>query len=131
MGLKVRTFRAGSPRESDEGLRIGTVRFLPRGVKKADYAKRDYFDVWFPEVAPSGELVKQGIGLHDADDKSWKRFEAKYRKEMTKTGPRQSIQLLAEIAKKYPIAVGCYCENESRCHRSILLKLIQEAAEKK
>ena len=126
---KPRTFRIGTPRNSTEGLRIGTVRFLPRGVKKEDYARLDYFDVWFPLLAPSTELLKW---LKTADwrgDKvRWSKFKERYVSEMKKTDARQGIKLLAELSKSTPLSIGCYCEDESFCHRSILRELIQKAA---
>lgn len=128
MKLQLRTFQVGSPRKRGEGLRIGTVRYLPRGVHKKDYAKLDYFDIWFPILAPSRKLVtwahkQQNTGI---------KFREKYRREMmNNTDSRQAIKLLAHLALKTPIAIGCYCEDESRCHRSVLRKLIEEEASKK
>ena len=116
----------GSPRDPDEGLRIGTVRYLPRGIRKQDYARRDYFDIWLPILAPSRDLLsqlKQG-------DLSPAKFFARYRSEMSQPEPRQVIQLLAELATRTPISIGCYCEDESTCHRSVLAELIRKAAAK-
>ncbi len=123
--LKLRTYRIGTPRQSGEGLRIGTVRYLPRGVRKQDYARLDQFDVWFPLVAPSQALVRW---LREKTETRWAKFTERYQREMQRTDSRQAIQLLAEIARKTPISVGCYCEDETHCHRSILRKLIEEAA---
>lgn len=124
--LQFRAVQLGTPRDPEEGLRIGTVRFLPRGVHKQDYAKQDFFDVWLPTLAPSRELLSQvkheGLSLS--------RFFARYRAEMSETEPRQTIELLAEMAKRTPISVGCYCEDESQCHRSVLAELIRQAAGK-
>ena len=125
--LKLRTYQIGTPRKRGEGLRIGTVRYLPRGVRKRDYARLDYFDVWFPAAAPSRELVSW---LRADVEKRWDRFVGRYRNEMKRAEARQAIKLLAEVAKRTPISIGCYCTNEHRCHRSILRKLIEEAAEK-
>lgn len=124
MDLLLRTVQLGSPRQSNDGLRIGAVRFLPRGVPKKDYARLDYFDVWLPTLAPSHELFAQ----LKATNISFETFFKRYRSEMEKTDARQTIQLLAEMAQRTPIAVGCYCEDESRCHRSVLRALIREAA---
>lgn len=126
MKLKLRTYQCGSPRKKGEGLRIGTVRFLPRGVKKKDYAKHDYFDVWLPTLAPSRELFKKG--------KEWdsERFLDRYEKELKDlTVARQSVLLLAEISKRTPIAIGCYCQPDEPCHRFRLEKVIHKAAQGK
>jgi uncharacterized protein YeaO (DUF488 family) len=124
--LKLRTYQIGTPRLRGEGLRIGTVRYLPRGVRKQDYARLDYFDVWFPAAAPSRELVSW---LRADVEKRWDRFVGRYRNEMKRVEARQAIKLLAEVAKHTPISIGCYCTDENHCHRSILRKLIEEAAE--
>lgn len=122
--LQLRAVRLGTPREPEEGLRIGTVRYLPRGVRKQDYAKQDYFDVWLPSLAPSRELLTQ---LKNGE-LPLSRFFARYRSEMSQTEPHQIILLLAELAKRTPLSVGCYCEDELQCHRSVLLELICKAA---
>lgn len=121
--LQLRAVQLGAPRDPDEGLRIGTVRYLPRGVRKQDYARQDFFDVWLPTLAPSRELLAQV--KHEGLPVS--RFFARYRSEMSETEPRQTIELLAEMAKRTPISVGCYCEDESQCHRSVLAELIRQA----
>jgi uncharacterized protein YeaO (DUF488 family) len=127
--IKLGTFRAGTSRDPDEGLRVGTVRFLPRGVKKEDYARLDYFDVWFPLLAPSAELIKRFRSEKGRSDKArWLKFKESYVSEMKKTDARQAIKLLAELAKSTPLSIGCYCEDESSCHRSILRELIRNAA---
>ena len=122
MALHVQSVRAGSPRQLGEGLRIGAVRFLPRGVSKRDYARKNYFDVWLPSLAPSRPLLTRFLksGMPVAT------FFRQYRKEMENTEPRQVIKLLAEIAKRTPIAICCYCEDERRCHRSVLFELIRK-----
>ncbi len=122
--LPFRTVRLGAPRAPAEGLRLGTVRFLPRGVAKADYARLDWFDVWLPILAPSRELLRE---LRDGK-LSTARFFQRYRREMAETDPRQVIAALAELARRTPVAVGCYCEDESACHRSVLGELIRKAA---
>jgi len=124
MSLKLTTYRIGSPRRKGEGLRIGTVRLLPRGVRKSEYAKRDLFDVWLPLVAPSRELLKS---YNEGKKSSAQLFRA-YKAEMQAPAARHTIELLAAIARETPIAVGCYCEDESRCHRKVLIELIRAAA---
>jgi len=127
--LMLSSYRIGDPRGSNEGIRIGAVRYLPRGVRKEEYAARDFFDVWLPTVAPSRELLKW-IGPAPWSESKWKQFTLRYRSEMTKsTDSRQTIALLILIAARTPIAVGCYCADEARCHRSILRRLIEEAAD--
>jgi uncharacterized protein YeaO (DUF488 family) len=124
MALHFRTARIGSPRQPDEGLRLGTVRYLPRGVRKADYSQRDLFDVWLPNLAPSRELLRS----FKDDDLSVKAFFTRYRAEMHETEPRQLIELLAHLAQHTSISIACYCEDETRCHRSVLAELIRTAA---
>ena len=124
--MAIRVVRLGTPRARDEGLRLGTVRRLPRGVKKEDYARRDYFDAWLPELAPSAGLV-QYVLEDPADAARWKRFEAKYRREMAQPERRRLIEALAKLAGQADFAVGCYCEDARRCHRSILAALFREA----
>src|SRR5262245_3965357 len=114
VALQVTTYRIGSPRIKTEGLRIGTVRFLPRGVPKREYARRDLFDVWLPLVAPSRTLLK----AYSSGELSALQFFAKYRNEMKRPEARCTIELLAAVAKRTPVAVGCYCEDETCCHRS-------------
>jgi uncharacterized protein YeaO (DUF488 family) len=114
------TYQYGAARRRGEGLRIGTTRYLPRGVSKSDYASRDYFDVWLPALAPSRELLSW---FRDAE-RPVERFYQKYRKEMRTVDARQIIALLREISTRTPIAVGCFCPDESRCHRAALLELM-------
>lgn len=125
--MALRTFRIGTPRARGEGLRLGTVRYLPRGVQKKDYARLDYFDLWLPVLSPSRDLFAwavKGEGLKRKPEQ----FFARYVREMTaNTDARQTIALLAELGKKTSIAVGCYCEDESRCHRSALIRLLRPA----
>ncbi len=132
MSLKLTTYRLGEPRTKGEGLRIGTVRYLPRGVKKEDYARLDYFDVWLPILAPSGKAVSKYKNDYEKNPdkiKTWKKFSDTYRREMTKdTNARQSILLLSELAKHTPVAIGCFCEDETLCHRQLLFELITEQA---
>ena len=129
MKLRLRTYVLGSPRRRGEGLRIGCVRFLPRGVKKEDYARLDYFDVWFPVVAPGAGLIRD-FKSEGLNEKSWARFKRRYIIEMKKNAEaRGAIKLLSEVARKTPVSIGCYCRDERFCHRSILKELIEEAAE--
>ncbi len=120
--MAIAVVRLGSPRGQDEGLRIGTVRRPPRGVAKAEFASRDFYDVWLPNLAPSEALVKEA--LHAEDDRAWKSFERKYRGEMKKPEAAHLLDLLAALSHGTNVAVGCYCENEARCHRSILRQLL-------
>ena len=122
--MAVRIVRLGSARGRGEGLRIGTVRRPPRGVPKAEFAKRDYYDVWLPELAPSAELV--ATGLTAAGAKEWAAFEKRYRKEMSTPIALRLLDLLAALSRSTALAVGCYCETERRCHRSILRELLTE-----
>jgi uncharacterized protein YeaO (DUF488 family) len=124
MGLQLQSVQVGSPRKRGEGIRLGTVRYLPRGVKKQDYARLNHFDVWLPALAPSRTLLQQFKNERLTADA----FLRRYRREMEATDPSQLIQFLALLAKKTPISIGCYCEDESRCHRSVLLQLIANAA---
>lgn len=121
MPLQLSNYRYGSPRDSSNALRIGTTRFVPRGVAKADYAKLNYFDLWFPLLAPSREL----LSWYRDTNRSVDDFYRRYRKEMARTDSRQAIRLLAEIAQRTPISVGCYCADETRCHRAALELLIR------
>jgi uncharacterized protein YeaO (DUF488 family) len=105
-------------------LRIGTVRRPPRGVPKSEFAKRDYYDVWLPTLAPSQPLVT--MALHATDDKTWRAFERKYRAEMKAPEAVHTLDLLAALSKQTNFAAGCYCEDESHCHRSVLRALLRE-----
>jgi len=125
--MLVRTFQIGSPRGRYDGLRIGAVRYLPRGVRKADYARRDLFDVWFPILAPSRKLLRtiKGKEFNSAVRKS---FFDRYKKEMmANTDARQAIELLARLGERTAVSVGCYCADEHICHRSVLYTLIRQA----
>ena len=115
----IRIVRLGSPRAKGEGLRLGTVRRPPRGVKKADYARRDYYDLWLPDLAPSMRLIAKAQRDFDG-------FAKAYRKEMSSPAAERLVELLARLSHDSDLSVGCYCEDESRCHRSILRKLLIE-----
>ena len=120
--MAVRIVRLGSPRAAGEGVRIGTVRRPPRGVPKSEFAKRDYYDVWFPTLAPSLPTMK--LGLAADTDAQWARFAKKYRSEMAQPDASHAIEVLAKLSRSSDFSVGCYCEDESRCHRSILRNLL-------
>ena len=122
--MAIRVVRLGSPRAPAEGPRLGTVRRPPRGVPKADFAKRDFYDVWLPELAPSEALVKAGQSAETAT--AWERFRKRYRGEMQRPEPSRLLDLLALLSRSADFAVGCYCEDEGRCHRSVLRELLAE-----
>lgn len=122
--MAVRIVRLGSPRAKGEGLRVGTVRRPPRGVPKTEFAKRDFYDVWLPTLSPSADLVAEGLSAED--EKSWKAFAKKYRAEMNSGEASRVLDLLAALSRQTDFAVGCYCEVEARCHRSILRELLVE-----
>ena len=122
--MPVSIVRLGSPRHAGEGPRIGTVRRPPRGVPKAEFATRGFYDVWLPEVAPSEELLK--LGLAADDEGRWRAFERRYRAEMKRPGPAHVLDLLAALSRTTSFSVGCYCAAEERCHRSILRDLLRD-----
>ena len=120
--MAARIVRLGTARTRAEGLRIGTVRLLPRGVPKARYAKDDWFDVWFPLLAPSKATFR--LGRSASSPKQWKRFFRQYEKEMAAPECSRTIDLLAALSREANFSVGCYCPDEARCHRSILRRLL-------
>lgn len=122
MPLKI--VRLGTPRTPDEGLRIGTVRRPPRGVPKAEFASGDWYDVWYPNLAPSLELMKLGNAVET--DREWAAFSRKYTAEMNQPEASRSMDVLAALSHQTSFSMGCYCENESRCHRSLLRDLLKE-----
>ncbi|HEY1808813.1 MAG TPA: DUF488 family protein [Acidobacteriaceae bacterium] len=123
--MAISIVRLGSPRLPHEGLRLGTVRRPPRGVPKADFARRDFYDVWLPTLSPTPDLV--ALALHSRDDaRGWKTFERKFRAEMKQPEAAHLLDLLAALSHQTHFAVGCYCEDEARCHRSILRQLLAE-----
>ncbi len=122
--MAIRIVHLGSPRISNEGLRIGTVRRPPRGVPKSEYASRNYYDVWLPNLAPSEELLKAGRSAKD--DSDWRSFVKRYRSEMKRTENSRVLDLLAALSHETNISVGCYCKDEQHCHRSILRQLLAE-----
>jgi uncharacterized protein YeaO (DUF488 family) len=123
--MAIRTVRLGAVRAQGEGLRLGTVRRLPRGVKKTEYAKRNYFDLWFPELAPSAALVGFATA-RELDEHRWAAFTKRYRAEMAKPAAERLLELLARLSHEANLSVGCYCEDEAHCHRSLLKKLLAE-----
>ena len=122
--MTARIVRLGSDRATGEGTRIGTVRRPPRGVPKKDFARRNWYDVWFPVLAPSVATMKHGLSAQS--DRDWARFSRKYRAEMRAAAPSQALDVLAALSHHANFSVGCYCENESRCHRSLLRALLAE-----
>jgi uncharacterized protein YeaO (DUF488 family) len=114
----------GSPRSRGEGLRIGTVRRPPRGVPKADFAARDFYDVWLPELSPSEPLVKAALAADS--EKSWQSFVRRFRSEMKQPSAARLLDLLAGLSHTSALSVGCYCVDEKRCHRSVLRELLIE-----
>ena len=127
MGL--RAVRLGSARQRGEGLRIGTARRPPRGVRKADYARRNFYDVWLPELAPSQEWVSWALA-EPWTDARWRKYARNYRREMRDPGAARLIELLAALSHRTNLSVGCYCEDETRCHRSLLRELLRERGAK-
>ena len=122
--MPIRIVQLGSPRAPGEGLRMGTVRRPPRGVPKSEFAKRDYYDVWLPNLAPSAELVTEALAAES--DKAWAAVRRKYRAEMKEPDASHLLDMLAALSHQAAFSVGCYCENEARCHRSLLRELLQE-----
>jgi uncharacterized protein YeaO (DUF488 family) len=121
--MSIRIVQLGSPRLKDEGVRIGTVRRPPRGVPKKDFARRDYYDVWMPELAPSSALLQRYKG-HVDDPRSWKEFMRRYEREMEKPPAARILALLALLSRSADFSVGCYCDDENHCHRSTLRALL-------
>ena len=124
--MAISVVRLGSIRADNEGLRLGTVRRPPRGVKKSDFSKKNYYDVWVPDLAPSAQLVSWA-NVTEWTDQRWKRFEREYRKEMKDAHASRLIDLLAALSQTTDFSVGCYCEDETRCHRSVLRSILEDA----
>lgn len=122
--MAIRVVQLGSKRAKGEGLRLGTVRRPPRGVPRSDFAKRDFYDVWLPQLSPSADLVKTALGAQS--EREWNSFVKAYRREMSEPDAARLLDLLAAMSQQSAFAVGCYCENEARCHRSVLRQLLQE-----
>ena len=122
--MTLRVVRLGEPRHPQEGLRIGTVRRPPRGVRKECYASDNWFDVWYPNLAPSAKLMKQGkVAVTDAQ---WKGFVRTFKAEMSAPTASRTLDLLAALSHGTNLSIGCYCENEARCHRSVLRQLLKD-----
>jgi len=123
--MSVRIVRLGTPRAPGEGVRIGTVRRPPRGIPKAQFSAQNWYDVWFPNLAPSVATMKLGHAAGSPEE--WASFARRYRAEMAAPGPRRDLELLAALSHAADFSVGCYCEREERCHRSVLRQLLAEA----
>ena len=126
--MTLRIVRLGSPRHPQEGTRIGTVRRPPRGVKKERYAADNWYDVWYPELSPSPDLVT--AALKAETEAEWRAFTRAFRKEMKEAAASRTLDLLAALSHHADLSVGCYCENEARCHRSVLRELLAERGAK-
>lgn len=118
----------GTPRREGEGPRLGTVRRPPRGIAKVDFARLDYYDVWFPNLSPSAELVQEALHVHD--ERAWAAFVRKFRHEMNAPDRGRELDVLATLSHHTSFSLGCYCEEESRCHRSVLRALLVERGAK-
>jgi uncharacterized protein YeaO (DUF488 family) len=126
--MVVRVVKLGSPRSTNEGLRIGTVRRPPRGVPREKFAEDDWYDVWYPNLSPSAATLK--IGQDVRTPQQWKAFVGRYRAEMSTPENCRTLELLARLSHGSDFSVGCYCEDESRCHRSVLRELLAERGAK-
>jgi uncharacterized protein YeaO (DUF488 family) len=122
--MTLRIIRLGTPRLHGEGTRIGAVRRPPRGVRKENYAAENWFDVWYPDLAPSAELVSRAKAARSQKD--WGRFVRAFRREMNQAGPSRALDVLAALSRTADFSLGCYCEDESRCHRSVLRDLLSK-----
>ncbi len=127
--MAIRVVRLGTPRHPGEGLRIGTVRRPPRGVRKQDYARRDFYDVWLPELSPSAPLVSWALS-RPFDQARWAAYERRYRREMRDPKAQRLLTMLAALSAHASFSVGCYCEHEDSCHRALLKKLLIEKGAK-
>lgn len=126
--MALRIVRLGSPREKEEGLRLGTVRRPPRGVPKREYASRNFYDVWLPILSPSEKLLKEAKTIKT--EKEWLAFKKKFRAELNSSGGSKILDLLAALSHQTNLSLGCYCEDENRCHRSVLKELLLERGAK-
>jgi uncharacterized protein YeaO (DUF488 family) len=122
--MAIKIVKLGTARSANEGLRIGTVRRPPRGVPKSEFSSQDWYDIWYPNLAPSVETMKLGQSVET--DKEWTAFSKKYRSEMAEADASRNLDLLAALSHQTNFAMGCYCENEARCHRSLLRELLRE-----
>jgi len=128
MSMSIRIVRLGTPRAAGEGLRLGTVRRPPRGVPKAEFASLNYYDVWLPELAPSERLVKVAQQAEDAAD--WQSFVRRFQSEMKRPEASRLLDLLTALSRQTNFSIGCYCEREERCHRSVLRSLLEQRGAK-
>ena len=124
--MPIRVIRLGTPRAPDEGTRLGTVRRPPRGVKKSDFAKKDWYDVWVPDLAPSEQLRSWALNDEWTEER-WKRYRKEYLREMKDPRSARLIAMLAAMSRSSNFSLGCYCDDESHCHRSLLKGLLEEA----
>jgi uncharacterized protein YeaO (DUF488 family) len=124
--MAIRVVRLGSPRRPGEGVRLGTVRRPPRGVKKSEHARRDYYDVWLPDLAPSAAIVSWVLAA-DRTDARWRQFVRRYLAEMRQPAARRLIATLAALSREADFSIGCYCEDAEWCHRSLLAGLLKDA----
>lgn len=122
--MSVRVVRLGAPRQRGEGVRIGTVRRPPRGVRKSEFGSQNWYDVWFPNLAPS--VATMNAGRSAATERQWTAFVRRYKAEMSSAEAKHDLDLLAALSHTSNFSVGCYCENQARCHRSILKQLLVE-----
>ena len=121
MAIKIK--RLGSDRDPEEGLRIGTVRRPPRGVRKEEFSSKNIYDVWFPNLSPTEALLKEFFPI--TDEKVWRAFKRRFLREMKQPGPSRDLDVLAALSHQTNFSIGCYCENEKHCHRSILRELLE------
>jgi uncharacterized protein YeaO (DUF488 family) len=122
--MSIRIVRLGTPRAQGEGLRLGTVRRPPRGVPKSEFGKRDFYDTWLPNLSPSAPLMAQAQAARD--DREWAAFKRKFRSEMKEPGAGRVLDLLAALSHQSSFSLGCYCEDENHCHRSVLRELLAQ-----
>ena len=122
--MAISIVRLGTARKAGQGLRLGTVRRPPRGVPKADFGRLDYYDVWLPNLSPSAKLVQEALGAKD--ERAWRAFCRKFRAEMAAPDRRRELDLLAALSHRTNLSLGCYCQDENRCHRSVLRALLTE-----
>ncbi|MES3000472.1 MAG: DUF488 family protein [Pseudomonadota bacterium] len=126
--MSIHIVRLGTPRSANEGPRLGTVRRPPRGVPKSEFGKRDFYDTWLPNLAPTAELMTQGLAAET--DKEWAAFSRKFNAQMKQPDASHVLDLLAMLSHTSSFSLGCYCENEARCHRSLLRGLLAERGAK-
>ena len=124
--MAIRTVRLGTPRERGEGLRLGIVRRPPRGVKKADYVSRGFYDEWFPQLAPSATLVNWYHAEHPISDARWAKYRPRYAREMATPERQRLIALLARLSHQADFSIGCYCDRGTPCHRTLLGRMLRD-----